>query len=286
MSVTPTPFIDFSKKFEVNSVLRTRYTVTPPPVHTEGEFLKVAKYTYQHTQGGWEAKGSLYSCMNNPFTQPSKTLVIKQNVKTGKIEGFSPEFEFGHANDGTYNPDENTVVISYCDGTTRMAILDADTLEHKKTVAPEGHILCNIHYDPVTKIYVSCGFQNQTIYVYDKDFRLLRSFKAFMSPGPGGVEYSMQGCLTDGVYVYVLEWHGGEEWAKLKGMGGATTESAKSHFLVFDLQTGAHVATIDCKIPREIEYAAYLDGRFLVGCNNIQWNGLEVWEMTVTPVEE
>ena len=26
----------------------------------------------------------------------------------------------------------------------------------------------------------------------------------------------------------------------------------------------------------------YVDGKFYVGCNRIDWNGLEVWEMTVT----
>jgi hypothetical protein len=55
---------------------------------------------------------------------------------------------------------------------------------------------------------------------------------------------------------------------------------------VFDIYTGEHVAVIDTGIPREIEYAAYVDGRFLVGCNRIDWNGLEVWEVKITADED
>ena len=101
-----------------------------------------------------------------------------------------------------------------------------------------------------------------------------------MTPG-AVVDYCLQGCITDGVYVYVLEWHGGQRWGELRGRGGATTETSSSHFKVFDIKTGEHVAVIDTGIPREIEYAAYVDGKFYIGCNRIDWNGLEVWEMTV-----
>ena len=278
------PFVDFNKTFKVNSVLKSAFTVTPPPVCTEGESFKVVKYAYQHTQGGCAANGFLYTCMHSPFVNPNKSIIIKQNLSSGKIVGFSCEYAFGHANDATYNPDENTIIISFCDGTTKMAILDADTLAHKKTITLEGHMLCNIHYDPITKIYVSCAVQNETIYIYDKDFKLINKFNAFMSSGPE-VDYSMQGCITDGVYVYVLEWHGGKRWGELRGRGGATTETSTSHFNVFDIKTGEHIAVIDTEIPREIEYAEYVDGKFYIGCNRIDWNGLEVWEMTVTPNE-
>ena len=274
------PFVDFSKKYKVSSVLKENFTVTPSPVCTEGESFRAVKYAYQHTQGGCAAKGFLYTCMHSPYVQPNKCIIMKQDINSGKIVGFSREYEFGHANDATYDPHNNTIVISLCDGTTGMAILDADTLEYIKTVTLEGHGLCNIHYDPVTRVYVSCAAQNEMIYVYDDNFNLINSFEAFMTPGPV-VDYCIQGCITDGVYVYVLEWHGGQRWGELRGRGGATTETSTSHFNVFDIKTGEHVAVIDTGIPREIEYAAYVDGKFYIGCNRIDWNGLEVWEMTV-----
>ena len=280
-NVIPTPFVDFGRKYKVEAVRSDKFSVSPPPTCVEGESFKAVKYAYQHTQGGCVAKGFLYTCMHCPFVQPNKCIIMKQELQSGKIVGFSREYEFGHANDATYNPDENTIVISICDGTPRMAVLNADTLEHIKTVTLEGCDLCNVHYDPISRVYVSCAAQNKMIYVYDENFALINKFEAFMTPGPV-VDYCIQGCITDGVYVYVLEWHGGQKWGELRGRGGATTETSTSHFKVFDIKTGEHVAVIDTGIPREIEYAAYVDGKFYIGCNRIDWNGLEVWEMTVS----
>ena len=282
-NVKAVPFVDFSKKYKTNASKRWSFGVASP-LCVEGDgHLKTVKYKFQNAQGGCEAKGYLYSCMHAP--SQNTCCILKHDIANKKLIGITEAMEIGHANDATYNPDENTIVVSYCDGTTRMAILDADTLEHKETVTLEGHVLCNIHYDPVTKVYVACAVQNEAIYVYDKDFKLINSFKAFMTQGPV-VEYSMQGCITDGVYVYVLEWHGGEKWGELRGQGGASTETSTSHFNVFNIYTGEHVAVIDTGIPREIEYAAYVDGKFLVGANKIDWTGLEVWELEITPEDE
>lgn len=269
-----TPYVDFSKEFTVASKHREEFDL-PSPMSVNG-----GDYKYQHSQGGCYAKGILYSIMHAP-TNPPKCCIYKHDAKTGEYLGHSQELEIGHANDATYNPEENTIVVSYCDGTTRMAILDADTLEYKETVTLEGHVLCNIDYNPKNEIYVAVAVQCEAVYVYDKNFKLINSFKAFMTPGEE-VEYSMQGCLTDGVYVYVLEWHGGKKWGELRGRGGATMETSTSHFKVFDLKTGEHMGIIDTRIPLEIEYAARIDGKFLVGCNNIRWSGLEVWEMEIS----
>lgn len=110
-SIKPIPFVDFSKKYTVSSVLKNKFSVTPPPVYTEGDSFKAVKYAYQHAQGGCVANGFLYTCMHSPFVQPNKCIIIKQELSSGKIVGFSREYEFGHANDATYNPDENTIVI-------------------------------------------------------------------------------------------------------------------------------------------------------------------------------
>lgn len=270
---TPKPFIDFSKKYTVCSTLREEFSLTPSPMSVTG-----GDYRYQHVQGGCEAKGYLYTCMHTPYTTPNKCCIIKQDFRTGEVVGHSREFEFGHANDATFNPDENTIVVSFCDHTNQNAILDADTLSLKEIKVLEGDCLCNIDYDPERQIYVCVDYQCRFIYVYDKEFRLIKSFEGFMSQGVLR-EFVMQGVVTDGIYAYVLEWHGGERWAREN-----ITESkdVKTHFLVFDLKTGKYVDTVDLGIRREIEYAVYRNGRFYVGCNNIRWNGLELYEVEIT----
>ena len=272
-------FVNPQSRLTVRAVHRKEFDITPSPMCITG-----GDYRYQHVQGGCEANGYLYTCMVSAGMNPTKCCIFKHDIASGKLVGHSDELELGHANDAAYNPDNNTIIVSLCDGTTRMAILDADTLELRDVVTLEGHVLCNIHYDPVSKIYAAAAVQCEKIYVYDSEFRLIRSFDAFMTPGEV-VEYSMQGAITDGIYMYVLEWHGGRQWGELKGQGGATNETSSSHFNVFDLRTGEHAGVIDLHIPRETEYAVYKNGKFLIGCNNIRWNGLEVYEVEITSEE-
>jgi len=265
-------FVDMSKNLTVRAVHRKEFDLASPMSVTGGQ------YKYQHTQGGCEAKGFLYTCMvTDGSVSPTKCCIFKHNLANGELVGHSAEMELGHANDAAYNPDENIIVISLCDGTTRMAILDADTLELVRIVELEGHILCNIAYDPMTKLYTASAVQNECIYVYDKDFRLIRKFPGFMSREESG-EYSMQGAITDGVYTYVLEWHGGHRWPK----ENITIEKeVHSHFLVYRLDNGEYAGTIELGILREVEYAAYVNGKLYIGCNNIRWNGLEVYEAVI-----
>lgn len=268
------PFVKMGKKLNVRATHRKEFDVYPAPKSVSGE------YRYRIAQGGCEAKGFLYSWMisDSKDVGATKSCVVKHNLATGEIVGVSGEMELGHANDATYNPDENTILVSFCDGTTRMAVLDADTLQLKNVIELEGRFLCNIHYDSVTKTYVSVAYQCEDIYVYDKDFKILNHFNGKMS-NRYGRDYVMQGVIHDGVYAYVLEWHGGKSWVETNT---TIEEDAKSGLLVYDLKTGEFVQAIDLGIHVEIEYAVYWNSKFYFGCNNISWNGLEVYEVEIT----
>ncbi len=277
-NVKPTAFVNMKGNIKVHSIHRKEFDVCPFPMNlVEGDYM------YANIQGGCEAKGYLYTCMVWTPSDPakSKCRIMKQDINTGTVVGYSEAMELGHANDATYNPDENTILVSFCDGTTRMAILDADTLNLKEVITLEGHVLCNIHYDPLKKIYVSVAYQCEAVYVYDKDFKLINHFKGFMS-NRYGRDYVMQGSITDGVYVYVIEWHGGKSWVETNT---TIEEDARAGLLVFDLATGKFVDTIDLGIHVETEYAVYLNGKFYFGCNNIRWNGFELYEVEITTEE-
>lgn len=267
------PYLNMGAELKVNAVHRSEFDMPSPMSITGGS------YRYQHAQGGCVAKGYVYTCMiTDGSVQPSRCCIFRHDPASGKLVGHSEEMELGHANDCAYNPDENTIVVSLCDGTTRMAILDADTLALLKIVELEGHVLCNIAYDPGKKIYAASAVQNEMIYIYDKDFKLIRRFPGFMSREESG-EYSMQGAITDGVYFYVLEWHGGHRWPK----ENITIESeVHTHFLVWEIETGKFAGTVELGIRREVEYAGYLDGKFWMGANNIRWNGMELYEVEIT----
>lgn len=252
------PFVNMGGNITVNTVLRPEFDLPSPSCTNGGE------YVYNATQGGCEYKGRLYTFKVGHAPDRSQRCCIQvQDLKTGEFLFVSKEYEFGHANDATFNPHENTMVVSFCDGTTRMAVLDADSLELLRVVELEGKVLCNVHYVPESQIYVVSGFQNESIYIYNREFQLIRQFPAFMTK-EGDRDFIMQGIISDGTYAYVLEWLG-----------------KRSNFNVFELESGKHVGVIDLNIPVEIEYAAYCDGKFLLGCNNAKWTGLEVYEVDI-----
>ena len=257
----PAPFVNMAGTIAVNTVHRKEFDVPVPSCTNGGD------YKYQCVQGGCEYKGRLYTFMvTSGKIYPQKCCIVTQDLSTGKQLAVSDEYSFGHANDATFNPHENTMVVCFCDETTRMAILDADTLELKCVKEIEGKVPCNVHYVAELKTYVVCGFQNESIYLYDKDLNFIRKFPAFMTKADGK-DFIMQGVISDGTYAYVLEWLGGNV--------------NRSNFNVFELDTGKHVGVIDLNIPLEIEYAVYVDGKFLVGCNNKSWSGLEIHEVAI-----
>ena len=133
----------------------------------------------------------------------------------------------------------------------------------------------------MTKTYVAVSIQCEDIYVYDKNFNVINHFNGKMSHRYGR-DYVMQGVIHDGVYAYVLEWHGGKSWVETNT---TIEEDARSSLLVYDIATGDFKGAIDLGIHVEIEYAVWKDGKFYFGCNNIRWNGLEVYEVEISSEE-
>ena len=249
---------------------------------------KTVQVVYKHAQGGCIMGDYLITCMNAPAVKgvyPQMVCIVKSDLKTGKIIEKSKGMPLGHGNDATYNPDDNVLVIADCGGNghNKLHILDPETLELKetKTVSGSGTTICAIDYDTVNKRYVAVGAQNDYVHIYNRNFQLLKEFKGYgMTQGdPYKGEFSEQGIKTDGKYLYILEWHGGPNWAEKN----STTESlVRANILVTDLATGKHVATVETGIKRELEYMVYHNGKIYIGCNNIHWTGMEFYKVEIT----
>ena len=270
------PYVDFSKKVSAESTHLSYMDIK--------KFKSVAggDYNYQWTQGGCIANGCVYTFMvtdNN--TLPRKCCIVKTDIESGTVISKSAELALGHANDATYNPHDNVIVVADCGetGTNKVYVLDADTLTISKTLSLKGGLSCSIAYDETNQRYIGVDVQNSAIYVYNRSFNLVKTLKSFgMSKSEFPGEFSMQGAHTDGVYLYVLEWHGGSRWAS----ENITVEKeVVSHIRVVNIDTGDHVKTIDLGIKREVEYIGYLDGSFYIGCNNIGWTGMEFYKVDI-----
>lgn len=113
---------------------------------------------------------------------------------------------FGHAGDLTYNPNTNEIItLNASYSYTTLYILDADSLELKKTVRIDttGWRVATIAYNPVNKGYVFELSANETWNDYkfaiaDENFDILSEF----SPIKNG--YLLQGIECDGKFIYAL----------------------------------------------------------------------------------
>ena len=244
-------------------------------------------------QGGGTDGKYMYACMLNATEKDPSCMILKYDLRTQNRVAISAELKLGHANDMAYNPDEHILVVSHCVQNTTyngqpaaglVSIFDPDTLALKKTVPLAEGSDISITYDQKTKQYITVGVQNNYIYVYDKDFNLVKTFTGFgvcrgIFDGKYCGDYLMQGIETDGKYLYISGWHGGSDFLTLRSI----EEETSTHIHVVDLATGRHVEKIELGLHREIENFGLIDGKLYIWTNNFSWTGAEFYIAEITP---
>ncbi len=241
---------------------------------------------YKHAQGGCIMGDYLITCMHSPATNniPEKVCLVKSELKTGKIVAKSDNLVLGHANDATYNPDDNVIVVADMgmNGRHIVHIVNADTLKVERSIslqASGSSPISYIAYDEVNKRYVCLGGTIEELYVYNRDFKLLKQIKCsgLRDSEEYDNSYLGNGAITDGKYVYIPEWHGGAIWPP-----NAKEEQIKTYLRIIDLTIGKDVDLIELGFQREPEFIVFRNGKFYIGCNNIRWNGMEFYKVEIT----
>ena len=218
-------------------------------------------------QGGCVINNYLYTFMitDKRVLGDEKCVIIKSDIETGEVISYSKEMALGHANDATYNPDENTIVVANCTDGSILHVLDADTLQLKKNVNISGGIF-SITYDPIKKHYIGVG--HEYIYYYTSTFKYSHKIAYTYTQGMSGI----QGVLSDGKYLYMLEYY----------QNPNDGFDIKNNLVVYELYTAKRVTTIDLGINREAENIGYYNGKFYVSCNNISWKGLDFFVVEIS----
>lgn len=244
-------------------------------------------------QGGGTDGKYMYACMLNATEEIPSCMILKYDLKTQNRVAISKELKLGHANDMAYNPDEHILVVSHCVLSTThngqpaaglVSIFDPDTLALKETIPLAEGSDISITYNRETKQYITVGLQNNYIYIYDKDFNLVKTFTGFgicrgVFNGVYCGDYLMQGIDTDGKYLYISGWHGGSDFLTLRSI----EEETSTHIHVVDLETGKHLDKIELGIHREIENFGIIDGKFYIWTNNFSWTGAEFYIAEIIP---
>ena len=104
-------------------------------------------------------------------------VIVKYDLATQELIGYSEDMNLGHANDGAYNPNNNTLAIVHCldlkaSTSNIVYIVDAQTLSLRKTIEMKN----NIHVtdvetgEHITTIPLNMGRESENMFIYDGKF--------------------------------------------------------------------------------------------------------------------
>ena len=216
--------------------------------------------TLTWVQGGCSDGEYLYQFMISKDSE--SCVIVKSHIETQREVKRSEIQNLGHANDAAYNPYTNTLIVADCMAPyyNKVHILDASTLKLTKTVELQEYSAAQLSYDKETRQYITAN--NSTIYYWDEDFNLIKTCPAKLS-----IDYHTQGIVSDGTYIYRLEYWQNPDNAK----------DIKNNLRIIRISDGKQIDLVNLSIAREVECITIHDGMFYICCNNSTWSGSEVY---------
>ena len=248
--------------------LTARHTLLPKMSASGGTTSTGARIPW--VQGGCTDGTYFYYCMITDYSVlPTRCQMLKFDIEKQTLVKVSKELMMGHASDATYNPHNNTIVVS--ESGSVYHIIDPDTLTIKETVnmAYSGAI----SYNSERHLYILAD--NSYIYFYDDNFQFQRKISiegVLLSAYPIG-HMATQGITSDDKYVYCLEY-----W-----QNNNTPSDIRCNIVVFDIITGKYIDRIPLHMGREVENIIIWNNSFYIVCNNIQWTGAECYRVELVP---
>ena len=190
------------------------------------------------SQGATGDGNSFYFTLKT--SDDSYTKIIKYDISSLKSVSQTNEFNGGHANDLTYNPESNCLYLAHgkTQGTT-LTIISCNNMQViKDIVIPVG--AGAITYNPSRKMYaVSQG--GSTLHFLDETFQVIKSYTRETISG-----YTAQGMGSDDSYIYFP-------------MSG----TSDNIIVVYDW-SGEYVTTIPFNTAGESESLFYTNGNYYI----------------------
>jgi len=127
--------------------------------------------------------------------------IVKSELATGEIVQTSDNLKLNHANDITYNPKTNELIVVHnVPNTSRISIIDADTLTLKETKDIGVNIYC-LDYNETYDEYVIGLSGGQSFQILNSDFTAKSSV---FQPTDRTDGFVTQGCSSCGDYIYFV----------------------------------------------------------------------------------
>lgn len=213
--------------------------------------LGTSTFTYLENTTGLEGvdgrQGGCYNGKN--FYQAfisedeSTSFIAKKNIESGETI-FSEPRAMGHANDMTYHPELNQVLV--CDSEFKVYFYDADTLEYIKEIVLTTKVGA-ISYNAYNNTYTAYGNSKEpNIYTLDENFNVIGQFELKER------KKTAQGIYSDDTYVYSL-------------FTPFVDGSREYHIIIHD-HNGNHIASFNVAASSyyEAENLSIVDGKFYI----------------------
>ncbi len=153
---------------------------------------------YVTVQGACTDSKYAYLAVDNGYTT-----ILKYDINTWELKDKSGSLSLDHANDMTYNPHLNLIVVANnAPNYDTISFLDPDTLTIVKTQKIKYKIY-SISYNAKYNKYV-CGLSGgYDFIILDNDFKKIEKYEGYQSG------FLRQGCDCDDNYLYFVQSGGG-----------------------------------------------------------------------------
>ncbi len=156
-------------------------------------------------QGACYLNGYFYIAMTryaSEQTDNNEMTCIHVLDRQGNLVRCSEPLKLGHANNISYNPDLDQLVVSHCQGSEESdyytySLVDPETFEITKTEVKDFPFF-SMAYSPEKQQYASGRWSGETIDICDKDMNLIKTVNVTV---PKSLS---QGVFADGNYIYFI----------------------------------------------------------------------------------
>lgn len=157
------------------------------------------------SQGGYSDGNYFYQAFIKKDTssneQNNVVRIVKSDAKTGKLVKTSGDLALNHANDITYNPKLNALLVVHNNpNRTWVTLVDAETLEVIRTVTLPYSIYC-MSYNETRDMYVVGISGGQNFRYLDADFNPVGGLHIATTKTAG---YVTQGVSSDNDFIYFV----------------------------------------------------------------------------------
>lgn len=183
-------------------------------LRTKDKFISTSEYLYtvaapgnriNVTQGGYLDGNYFYQAFIKKDTASNEAnnvvRIVKSDAKTGKIIKISGDLALNHANDITYNPKINALLVVHNNpNRSLVTLVDPDTLEVIRTVTLPLNIYC-MTYNEERDMYVVGISGGQNFIFLDADFKVVGKVHVATTKTAG---YTTQGASSDNDFIYFV----------------------------------------------------------------------------------